>query len=85
MKTHGYGMRVLHKQHDRRSPLILNRQPFLSRLLHQFLIKLYEKKRLILYRREQVMFSNEFEDVRSAEAQEVRKGFAGLTIGGVSI
>lgn len=85
MKTHRYRMRMLHKQHNGRPSLIRNRRPLLPLLLHQLLVKLHKQKCLILYCGEEVMFSNEFEDVRATKAEEIGKGLARLTVGGVSV
>jgi hypothetical protein len=52
---------------------------------HALLVKFDKKERLVLNRREQIMITDQVEDVRLAKAEEVGEGFGGLTIQDIAI
>jgi len=58
---------MIHKQRDRFALVWNALMPFLLTFFVQFLVKFNEKKRLVLDVSEQVMFSDEVKDIRSAQ------------------
>lgn len=77
-------MNVIDEQRDSITLALIDNLATLLPSFHKFMIKLDQKKDLVPDIREEMIVSDEVEDVRSSQTKEVCKRLAGLPINDVS-